>query len=193
MLLTMTLDIQTKLCSSCAYAHGSRNLKAMFSPQNRADRNLLQTREKNFTLAQEEGQNQLATHVQKMRLPWTLGAGLASVRILICTGMGRTVNENYMPAYRLHEDRLPKKDANLVPLVWHTSREAVFRKTKKLLPPPKKDNPAKDAICHQCGEVGHWRRNCPVYLAELMKKKKLSQGASASGNMRMYKAKYQEL
>ncbi|GJU33923.1 zinc finger, CCHC-type containing protein [Tanacetum coccineum] len=46
---------------------------------------------------------------------------------------------------------------------------------------PKKDNPAKDAICHQCGEVGHWRKNCPIYLAELMKKKKLSQGASTSG------------
>ncbi|GJZ81883.1 zinc finger, CCHC-type containing protein [Tanacetum coccineum] len=48
-------------------------------------------------------------------------------------------------------------------------------------PTPKKDNPAKDAICHQCGEVGHWRRNCPVYLAELMKKKKISQRASTSG------------
>ncbi|GKG20099.1 zinc finger, CCHC-type containing protein, partial [Tanacetum coccineum] len=47
-------------------------------------------------------------------------------------------------------------------------------------PTPKKDNPAKDAICHQCGEVGHWRRNCPVYLDELIKKKKLSQGASTS-------------
>nr|GEX06848.1 hypothetical protein [Tanacetum cinerariifolium] len=40
--------------------------------------------------------------------------------------------------------------------------------------PPKKDNHAKDAICHQCGEVGHWRRNYPVYLVELPKKKKLS-------------------
>ncbi|GKF52277.1 zinc finger, CCHC-type containing protein, partial [Tanacetum coccineum] len=47
-------------------------------------------------------------------------------------------------------------------------------------PIPKKDNPAKDAICHQCGETGHWRRNCLVYLAELLKKKKLSQGASTS-------------
>ncbi|GJY76735.1 retrotransposon protein, putative, ty1-copia subclass [Tanacetum coccineum] len=56
-----------------------------------------------------------------------------------------------------------------------------FAPKPKTPPPPKKDNPAKDAICHQCGEVGHWRRNCPVYLAELMKKKKLSQGASASG------------
>ncbi|GKC54478.1 zinc finger, CCHC-type containing protein [Tanacetum coccineum] len=48
-------------------------------------------------------------------------------------------------------------------------------------PTPKNDNPAKDAIYHQCGKVGHWRRNCPVYLAESMKKKKLSQGASTSG------------
>nr|GFA37215.1 zinc finger, CCHC-type [Tanacetum cinerariifolium] len=46
----------------------------------------------------------------------------------------------------------------------------------------KKDNPEKDVICHQCGEVGHWRRNYPVYLAELMKNKKLSQGASTSGS-----------
>ncbi|GKC62809.1 zinc finger, CCHC-type containing protein [Tanacetum coccineum] len=48
----------------------------------------------------------------------------------------------------------------------------------KIPPPPKKDNPAKDAICHQCGDVGHWRRNCPQYLAELMKNNKLSYGAS---------------
>nr|GEU94104.1 hypothetical protein [Tanacetum cinerariifolium] len=41
-------------------------------------------------------------------------------------------------------------------------------------PTPKKDNPAKDTICHQCGEVGYWRRNYLVYLIELMKKKKLS-------------------
>ncbi|GKF06625.1 zinc finger, CCHC-type containing protein [Tanacetum coccineum] len=51
---------------------------------------------------------------------------------------------------------------------------------------PKKDNPAKDAICHQCGEVGHWRRNSPIYLVELMKKKKLSQGASTSGALSLY-------
>ncbi|GKC92011.1 zinc finger, CCHC-type containing protein [Tanacetum coccineum] len=50
-------------------------------------------------------------------------------------------------------------------------------------PQPKKDNPAKDAICNQCGEVGHWRRNYPVYLTELLKKKKLSQGASTSGEV----------
>ncbi|GJX13902.1 zinc finger, CCHC-type containing protein [Tanacetum coccineum] len=56
-----------------------------------------------------------------------------------------------------------------------------FASKPKNHPTPKNDNPAKDAICHQCGEVGHWRRNYPVYLAELMKKKKLSQGASTLG------------
>ncbi|GJT71906.1 retrotransposon protein, putative, ty1-copia subclass [Tanacetum coccineum] len=56
-----------------------------------------------------------------------------------------------------------------------------FAPKPKNPPTPKKDNLEKDVICHQCGEVGHWRRNCPIYLAELMKKKKLSQGASTSG------------
>ncbi|GJV75705.1 retrotransposon protein, putative, ty1-copia subclass [Tanacetum coccineum] len=56
-----------------------------------------------------------------------------------------------------------------------------FAPKPKTPPPPKKDNPAKDAICHQCGKIGHWRRNYPVYLAELMKKKKLSQEASTLG------------
>ncbi|GJW96000.1 retrotransposon protein, putative, ty1-copia subclass [Tanacetum coccineum] len=56
-----------------------------------------------------------------------------------------------------------------------------FAPKPKNPPTPKKDNPAKDTICHQCDEAGHWRRNCPVYLAELLKKKKLSQGASTSG------------
>ncbi|GJW67450.1 zinc finger, CCHC-type containing protein [Tanacetum coccineum] len=56
-----------------------------------------------------------------------------------------------------------------------------FAPKSKNPPTPKKDNPTKDAICHQCGEAGHWRRNCPIYLSELMKKKKLSQGARTSG------------
>ncbi|GKD02047.1 zinc finger, CCHC-type containing protein [Tanacetum coccineum] len=45
----------------------------------------------------------------------------------------------------------------------------------KILPPPKKDNPVKDVICHQCGDVGHWKQNCPQYIAELLKNKKLKE------------------
>ncbi|GJZ20576.1 retrotransposon protein, putative, ty1-copia subclass [Tanacetum coccineum] len=124
-------------------------------------------------------------------------------------GVRKTVNELHA-MLKLHEETLPKKDAppalhviragrvqknhNKKP---HKAAKGVQRKGKgkmgyahvhtasyapklKNPPPPKKDNPAKDAICHQCGEVGHWRRNCPVYLVELLKKKKLSQGASTS-------------
>ncbi|GJW63883.1 retrotransposon protein, putative, ty1-copia subclass [Tanacetum coccineum] len=38
--------------------------------------------------------------------------------------------------------------------------------------PSVKEHPTKDDICHHCKEVGHWKRNCPAYLAELIKKKK---------------------
>nr|GEW57362.1 hypothetical protein [Tanacetum cinerariifolium] len=86
-------------------------------------------------------------------------------------GMGKTVNKLHA-MLKLHEKTLPKKDAN--PAL-HAIRTP---------PPPKKDNPTKDAICHQCGEIRHWRRNCLVYLAELIKKKKLSQGASTSVHLR---------
>ncbi|GJV63152.1 retrotransposon protein, putative, ty1-copia subclass [Tanacetum coccineum] len=51
----------------------------------------------------------------------------------------------------------------------------------KIPPPPKREDPAKDSICHQCGDTGHWKRNYPQYLAELLKIKKLSQGASGLG------------
>ncbi|GJZ74530.1 ATP-dependent RNA helicase DBP5, partial [Tanacetum coccineum] len=46
--------------------------------------------------------------------------------------------------------------------------------------PIAKERPAKDDACHHCKEVGHWKRNCPVYLAELLKKKKQVGDASSS-------------
>nr|GEZ10236.1 hypothetical protein [Tanacetum cinerariifolium] len=85
--------------------------------------------------------------------------------------MGKTVNELHA-MLKLHKQTLPPKD---VAPALHAIRAGRNPST------PKKDNPSKDAICHRCGEVGHWRRNCPVYLTELLKKKKLSQGASTSG------------
>ncbi|GJZ15726.1 retrotransposon protein, putative, ty1-copia subclass, partial [Tanacetum coccineum] len=46
--------------------------------------------------------------------------------------------------------------------------------------PAAKERPAKDDACHHCKEVGHWKRNCPVYLAELQKKRKQVGSASSS-------------
>ncbi|GKF21197.1 zinc finger, CCHC-type containing protein [Tanacetum coccineum] len=40
--------------------------------------------------------------------------------------------------------------------------------------------PSKDDAYHHCKEVGHWKRNCPFYLAELLKKKKQVGSASSS-------------
>ncbi|GJY30113.1 zinc finger, CCHC-type containing protein [Tanacetum coccineum] len=50
----------------------------------------------------------------------------------------------------------------------------------KIPPPPKRDNPAKDYICHHSKEVDHWRRKCPSCQAELKKRKEASM-ASTSG------------
>ncbi|GJX11008.1 putative RNA-directed DNA polymerase [Tanacetum coccineum] len=43
-----------------------------------------------------------------------------------------------------------------------------------------KEHPAKDDTCHHCKEVGHYKGNCPAYLAELIKKKKQVGTASSS-------------
>ncbi|GJZ49455.1 retrotransposon protein, putative, ty1-copia subclass, partial [Tanacetum coccineum] len=52
----------------------------------------------------------------------------------------------------------------------------------KIPPPPKREDPAKDSICHECGETGHWKRNCPQYLAELLKKKKNTASGAGGGS-----------
>ncbi|GJT05618.1 zinc finger, CCHC-type containing protein [Tanacetum coccineum] len=52
----------------------------------------------------------------------------------------------------------------------------VYDPKHKIPPPSKKEHPAKDTKCHHCYKTGHWKRNCPLYLAELKKNK-----ASASG------------
>ncbi|GJU53720.1 retrotransposon protein, putative, ty1-copia subclass, partial [Tanacetum coccineum] len=54
----------------------------------------------------------------------------------------------------------------------------------KISPPPKRDNPAKDSIYHHFKEVGHWRRNCPSYQAELRKKKNANM-PSTSGSKKL--------
>ncbi|GJT51504.1 retrotransposon protein, putative, ty1-copia subclass [Tanacetum coccineum] len=46
--------------------------------------------------------------------------------------------------------------------------------------PSAKEHPTKDDTCHHCKEVGHCKRNCTAYLAELIKKKKQVGTASSS-------------
>ncbi|GKA00255.1 zinc finger, CCHC-type containing protein, partial [Tanacetum coccineum] len=116
---------------------------------------------------------------------------------------GKTVNELHA-MLKLHEQTLTKKDPALhvilarkvqkknnkqKKLIWlpqgkiklEGENKLAYAPKPKIPPPPKRENLAKDSIYHQCGDTGHWKRNCPQYLAELLKNKKLSQGASGSG------------
>ncbi|GJY61390.1 hypothetical protein Tco_0462047 [Tanacetum coccineum] len=97
-------------------------------------------------------------------------------------GIGKTVNEMHA-MLKLHEETLPKKDAqpvlhairagriqkkdkNKKPQKAAKGKDQGKWKTKlayapayvpkpKIPPLPKKDSPANDTICHQCDEVGH--------------------------------------
>ncbi|GKC43330.1 zinc finger, CCHC-type containing protein [Tanacetum coccineum] len=111
---------------------------------------------------------------------------------------GKTLAELHA-MLKLHEKGIPKKAKTAVVLA---IREGKIHKDKKkpqgakgkakgknklaytpktkIPPPPKRDNPAKDSICHHYKEVGHWRRNCPSYHAELKKRMNASV-ASTSG------------
>ncbi|GJS58799.1 retrotransposon protein, putative, ty1-copia subclass [Tanacetum coccineum] len=48
--------------------------------------------------------------------------------------------------------------------------------------PPAKEHPTKDDARHHCKEVGHWKKNCLVYLAELIKKK-IQVGTASSSSI----------
>ncbi|GJZ17426.1 zinc finger, CCHC-type containing protein [Tanacetum coccineum] len=112
--------------------------------------------------------------------------------------MGKPIAELHA-MLKLHEKGIPKKDETPAVLAIREGKIQKDRKIPqgakgkakgknklayapktKIPPPPKRDNPAKDSICHHCKEVGHWRWNCPSYHAELKKRKNASE-ASTSG------------
>nr|GEY17655.1 hypothetical protein [Tanacetum cinerariifolium] len=110
--------------------------------------------------------------------------------------MGKTVNELHA-MLKLHEQTLPKNNAPALHAIRAGKVQKVNKHKKsqtqmatrgqnhgkgknkqayapkpKISPPHKRKDPAKDSICHECGETRHWKRNCPQYLAELLKKKR---------------------
>ena len=38
-------------------------------------------------------------------------------------------------------------------------------------PNPKEPKPPKEGECYHCKKIGHWKRNCPLYVEELKKNK----------------------
>ncbi|GJZ81160.1 retrotransposon protein, putative, ty1-copia subclass [Tanacetum coccineum] len=84
--------------------------------------------------------------------------------------MGKTIDELHALLIE-YEMGLPKKGKD----------KLLYTHKPKNLKPSAKEHLAKDDPYHHCKEVGHWKRNCHVYLVALMKKKKQVGTASSSG------------
>nr|GEX49305.1 retrotransposon protein, putative, Ty1-copia subclass [Tanacetum cinerariifolium] len=89
--------------------------------------------------------------------------------------MGKTISELHAMLIE-YEKALPKKDETP-----QGKDKQVYIPKLKNPKPAAKENPDKDDTCHHCKEVGHWKRNCIVYLAEVLKKKKQVRSANFSG------------
>ncbi|GKG01241.1 zinc finger, CCHC-type containing protein, partial [Tanacetum coccineum] len=100
--------------------------------------------------------------------------------------LGKTVNELYA-MLKLHEQTLPKNNAPALHAIraskvqkgnnkhkkhqpqmaasgqnqWKGKNKLAYAPKPKIPPPRKREDPAKDLVCHECGETGHWKRNCP--------------------------------
>nr|GFA33761.1 hypothetical protein [Tanacetum cinerariifolium] len=180
MLMTMDSEIQQNLENLGAYEM-LQELKTLFSQQ--AEQELLQTMREVHSCMKEEGQSNYNMH-----------------------SMGKTINELHA-MLKLYEQTLPKNNAPALHAIHVGKVQKGNNKHKKpqsqlaargqnqgkwknkigyapkpkIPPPPKREDPAKDSVCHQCRDTGHWKRNCPQYLAEWLKNKKLSQGVSGLG------------
>ncbi|GJX44600.1 retrotransposon protein, putative, ty1-copia subclass [Tanacetum coccineum] len=88
--------------------------------------------------------------------------------------MGKTVGELHAMLIE-YEKGLPKKAETP-----QGKDKQVYIPKPKNPKPSAKEHPTKDDTCHHCKEVGHCKRNCPAYLAELIKKKKQVGTASSS-------------
>nr|GEY52467.1 hypothetical protein [Tanacetum cinerariifolium] len=196
MLMTMDPEIQKTLKHLDAYDM-LQELKMLYVHQ--VDQELLQT-VREFHACKQEEKHSVSSYVRKMksyidnleRLGHAMTQNLSVSFILVSL---RKEYDSFVQNYNMHSIGKTEGSIKTKKKKSHKAAKGNQGKGKAEMgyapmeaPPfspkpknpstPKKDNPAKDAICHQCGVVGHWRRNCPIYLLELMKKKKLSQGAS---------------
>ncbi|GJZ74501.1 retrotransposon protein, putative, ty1-copia subclass [Tanacetum coccineum] len=87
-----------------------------------------------------------------------------------------------------YEKGLPKKAET--PQVMMIKGGKIQKANKKSRKAKGKEHPTKDDACHHCKEVGHYNRNGPAYLVELIKKKKQVGTASSSDNVSTKRAKH---
>ncbi|GJW45257.1 retrotransposon protein, putative, ty1-copia subclass [Tanacetum coccineum] len=172
----------------------NEELRSMFEKQARMERfDLIQT----FHACKQEMDKPVVAYDLKMNeyveqlerlgymLPQDLSVGLILngltsdftrfVRNYNMHNMGKTIGELHDMLIE-YEKGLPKKaETRQVMMIKYGKIQKANKK------PLKAKGKAKDDTCHHCKEVGHWKRNYPIYLAELLKKKKQLGTASSSG------------
>nr|GEV58432.1 hypothetical protein [Tanacetum cinerariifolium] len=180
MLMTMDPDIQKNLEHLGAYDM-LKEPKTLYVQQ--ADQEPIQTVQGFHACKQEEGQS-ISSYVLKMksyidnleRLGHAMTQNL-SVSLILVSLMKKY--DSFVKNYNMHSMGKTVTKAGRIHKNLKKFHKAAKRNQGKgkakmgnaLVPAPSydpkpknpttptKDNPAKDAIYHQCGEVGHWRRN----------------------------------
>ncbi|GJU79549.1 hypothetical protein Tco_1281914 [Tanacetum coccineum] len=172
MLMTMEPEIQRNL--ETLHANDMlKELKALFAQQ--AEQELLQTT-RDFHACKQEEAVKLACILILIGLRKEFDGFVQNYNM---HSLGKTVNELHA-MLKLHEQtlNLPKNNAPAL----HAIRAGKVQKAQDS--PSTQEGRSRKGLksVMSVGENRHWKRNCPQYLAELLKKKKNATfGAGGSG------------
>nr|GEV13159.1 hypothetical protein [Tanacetum cinerariifolium] len=191
MIMTMEPDLQWNLETVGVYDM-LKELKTLFSQQ--AEQELLQTVRVSRLQARRRTICKLVILKMKSyidnskRLGHLVSLSLAVSLILVFV---RKEYDSFVQNYNMHGMRKTKKNKNKKPQLAAKGNNKGKGKSKlayapkpKIPPSLKKEDPAKDSVCHHCHDTSHGKRNCTQCLSKLLKNKKLPQGASTSDTIR---------
>nr|GEZ08014.1 hypothetical protein [Tanacetum cinerariifolium] len=171
MLGSMTPELHRQFKNYAPYEM-LQELKSMFEKQAGVVRfDLIQT----FLACKEEEGKPVATYVLQMkgfvdqlkRLGYVLPQDL-TIGLILNGGKNQKDNKKSLKAKGKGKTNGKGND------------KQVYISNPKNPKPTAKEHPTKDDTCHHYMEVGYWKRNCPVYLVELLKKKKQVDTANSS-------------
>nr|GEZ45515.1 hypothetical protein [Tanacetum cinerariifolium] len=177
MLMSMEPEIQQNL--EPLHSHEMlKELKTLFAQQ--AEQELLQTtRDFHSFSSYVLKMKGCIDNLERLGHPVTLGLGLHEQTL----PKSNAPALNVIRASKVQKSNKHKKSHSQKGAKGQNQGKGKFVPKPKILPPPKRENPVKDSICHEYREIEHWKRNCPQYLAELIKKKKnTASGAGGSGS-----------
>nr|GEV58271.1 hypothetical protein [Tanacetum cinerariifolium] len=166
MLGSMSPDLERALENYKAYDM-IQELKSMFEEQ--AKQELFETVKAFHACKQEDGQSNYNMHI--------MGKSIVELHAMLKLHKKGILKKAKTPAMlaiwegKIQKDKKKPQGAKGKE---KGKNKLTYAPKPKILPPPKRDNLAKDSVCHHCKEVGHWKRNCPSYQTKLTKRKNAS-------------------